>query len=67
MRIEDLFDNEPKEEPVGVEVFIDGQCAECFAPADRVFYSKENKRLTTNCTRGHSTSVEANFDWLLDG
>lgn len=56
-----------KSTPHLIEVEIDTNCEECFAPADKVYYNKENKRLIVICENNHERSVQGNWSWIADG
>lgn len=50
-----------------IEVEIESSCEECFAPADKVYYNKDNKTLDMTCENGHHRVIQGNWSWLING
>lgn len=50
-----------------VEVDIDTNCDQCFAPASKVYYNSNKKTLLVVCINDHKLTVQGNWGWIVDG
>lgn len=50
-----------------IEVDVDSSCEECFAPAEKVYYNKDNKTLVMVCENNHTRAIQGNWSWLING
>lgn len=50
-----------------VEVAVDTQCEECFAPATKVYYNRESKTLIVTCAESHESELAGNWEWVVNG
>lgn len=53
--------------PNTVEVDIDAICQKCFAPADKVYYNQDNKKLLVVCINGDRIEQEGNWSKIFNG
>lgn len=54
------------EDDYGVQVDIDGFCDQCLQTAEKMFYNKDTKVLTTVCGNNHAVSQSApELEWLV--